>query len=212
MEKALVLKKETGPVAIGRIVPNCKSNPSCKICKSVLINRLVTNPQSWSLPEWRVQFAYLILHLHFSDGKLVIMVQVCPAALLVNECDLPVAHGPQWNFNHPRALVKIYQADCGVDVVQPWCCISAWVCLYSMGNIIFQPSKIQDVTVGMESQLGCFWCNILTSQDVYLLNNVCCLLGLKYHASLYCKRLRSPFQNSKTWLSTEEGWHKMYFT
>lgn len=48
------------------------------------------------------------------------MVQAWPAALLMNECDLPVAHEPQWNFNHPltRALVKMYQAleDYGIDV------------------------------------------------------------------------------------------------
>lgn len=83
------------------IVPNCKSNPSFKICKSALINLLVTNPHSWSLPEWRVQFAYLILHLLFSDGKPVIMVQACPAALLVNKRDLPVSAWATKEFKSP---------------------------------------------------------------------------------------------------------------
>lgn len=78
---------------------NCYSILSCKICKSALMNHLVTNPYSWTLPQWRVQFAYLILHLLFSDGKLVIMIQAWPAALLASECDLPLAHGSQWNIN-----------------------------------------------------------------------------------------------------------------
>lgn len=93
------------------------SNASCEICRSVLINGLVTNPYSWSLVEWRVQFAYLILHLLFSDGKLVIMVQLGS----LNECDLPVVHRPQWNINRPLTadLLRICQAAV-YGFIQPW--------------------------------------------------------------------------------------------
>lgn len=55
----------------------------------------------------------------------------------LNECDLQVAHRPQWNINQTLtgALVKMYQAleDCGVRAYSTLTMVSAWDRLYNTG-------------------------------------------------------------------------------
>lgn len=82
----------------------------------------VINLDTSCLPEWSVPFAYLLLNLFFSAGKLVITVQARSVAASVNECDLPVAPRPQWNINQagaqgtPLNTFKHHEHGCGAPV------------------------------------------------------------------------------------------------
>lgn len=63
----------------------------------------VINLDASGIPEWSLQFAYLLLNRFASAGKLVITVGAWSVAVLVDECDLPVAPRPQRNINQACA-------------------------------------------------------------------------------------------------------------